>query len=255
MMTADAPDADVPPPGQRTATEKVMARLRTMLISGALAPGSRIDQADLVRRFDVSIVPIREALARMASAGLVEIVPHRGVFVVNVSAEELIDLYAVREILEEQAAMIATDRMSDLDIHALERVAASMARAAKKGELDAFLTYNREFHFTVYRASRRRHMLQVIEQMWDLSARYAHLQLHAVPDRAMESMSEVHAIVMACRRRDRDAVGLMVRYKIHQTTVVLLERAHLLDEVGKPPAVSGRRGERKGRRGPRSVSR
>jgi DNA-binding GntR family transcriptional regulator len=238
--------------GQPTATEKVMARLRTMLITGALAPGSRIDQAELVRRFDVSIVPIREALARMASAGLVEIVPHRGVFVVNVSADELVDLYAVREILEEQAAMIAVDRMTDADIEALEQVAAAMSRAARKGELELFLKKNREFHFTVYRASKRRHMLQVIEQMWDLSARYAHLQLHAVPDRAVESMSEVHAIVTACRRRDRDAVGLMVRYKIHQTTVVLLERAHLLDEVSVQS--SSKRKERS-RRGARSVSR
>jgi DNA-binding GntR family transcriptional regulator len=254
MVAQEVPEAELPPPGQRTATEKVMARLRTMLITGALAPGSRIDQADLVRRFDVSIVPIREALARMASAGLVEIVPHRGVFVVNVSADELTDLYAVREILEEQAAMIAVDRMTDSDIAELEKIAAAMTRTAKKGQLEDFLKYNREFHMTVYRASKRRHMLQVIEQLWDLSARYAHLQLHAVPDRAIESMSEVHAIVTACRRRDRDAVGLMVRYKIHQTTVVLLERAHLLDEVRSAQARQ-RRGERSGRRGARVVSR
>jgi DNA-binding GntR family transcriptional regulator len=250
-----AMEANLPPSGQRTATEKVMARLRTMLITGALPPGSRIDQADLVRRFDVSIVPIREALARMASAGLVEIVPHRGVFVVNVSAEELVDLYAVREMLEEQAASIAVDRMTEADIGALERVATAMERAARKSDLDEFLKLNREFHFTVYRASKRRHMLKVIEQLWDLSARYAHMQLHAVPDRAMESMSEVHAIVTACRRRDRDAVGLMVRYKIHQTTVVLLERAHLLDEVTAASPGPRKRAERKGRRGARVVSR
>jgi len=250
-----AMEANLPPSGQRTATEKVMTRLRTMLITGALPPGSRIDQADLVRRFDVSIVPIREALARMASAGLVEIVPHRGVFVVNVSAEELVDLYAVREMLEEQAASIAVDRMTEADIGALERVATAMERAARKGDLDEFLKLNREFHFTVYRASKRRHMLKVIEQLWDLSARYAHMQLHAVPDRAMESMSEVHAIVTACRRRDRDAVGLMVRYKIHQTTVVLLERAHLLDEVTAASPDPRKRAERKGRRGARVVSR
>src|SRR3954465_5799832 len=182
-----AMEANLPPPGQRTATEKVMARLRTMLITGALPPGSRIDQADLVRRFDVSIVPIREALARMASAGLVEIVPHRGVFVVNVSAEELVDLYAGGEMLEQHAAMIAVDRITESDMATLEHVATAMARAARRSALDEFLKLNREFHFTVYRASKRRHMLQVIEQLWDLSARYAHLQLHAVPDRAMES--------------------------------------------------------------------
>jgi DNA-binding GntR family transcriptional regulator len=250
MIATEGAETEAPPHGQPTATEKVMARLRGMLITGALAPGSRIDQGDLVRRFDVSIVPIREALARLASAGLVEIVPHRGVFVVDVSAEELVDLYAVREILEEQAAMVAVDRMTDADIAALEQVAAAMGRAAKKGALEHFLKKNREFHFTVYRASRRRHMLQVIEQLWDLSARYAHMQLHALPDRAVESMSEVHAIVTACKRRDREAVGLMVRYKIHQTTVVLLERAQVLDDANARPARRERR-----RRGARSVSR
>jgi DNA-binding GntR family transcriptional regulator len=228
-----------------------MTRLRTMLLAGTLAPGTRIDQAELVRRFDVSIVPIREALARLASAGLVEILPHRGAFVVDVSAAELLDLYAVREILEEQAAMLAVDRMGDGDIEALERVGAAMGRAAKKSELDDFLKFNREFHFTVYGACKRRHMLKVIEQLWDLSARYARMQLFAVPGRAVESLSEVHAIVSACRRRDRQAVGLMVRYKIHQTTVVLLERARLLEESHTTPSkTKGRRP-----RGTRIVSR
>jgi DNA-binding GntR family transcriptional regulator len=215
------------PRGQPTVTEKVMEGIRAMLITGDLAPGTRIDQIELARRFNVSIVPIREAFARLASVGLVEIISHRGVFVAKVSADELIDLYTVREIVEEQASKIAVDRLTDEDIDNLERIADSMAAAAKKKEFDQFLMLNRELHFTIYRATKRRYMMQVIEQMWDLSARYAHLQLHAVPERASQSISEVRAIVAACRRRDREEVGLMVRYKLHQTSVGLLERMHL----------------------------
>jgi DNA-binding GntR family transcriptional regulator len=211
---------------QSTVTEMVMAGIRTMLISGALAPGSKIDQIDLARRFDVSIVPIREALGRLASVGLVEIISHRGAFVADVSPDELVDLYTVRELLEEQAAKIGVDKLTDADIEALEKIAEGMELSAKKRDFDQFLIQNRELHFTLYRAAKRRHMLQIIERMWDLSSRYAHLQLHAVPDRASQSIAEVRAIVAACRRRDRDEVGLMVRFKVHQTCVHLLDRMH-----------------------------
>jgi DNA-binding GntR family transcriptional regulator len=220
----------VPSDSQPSVTEKVMAGIRSLLIKSELAPGSRIDQIELTRRFGVSIVPIREALARLASVGLVEIIAHRGVFVAKVSAEELVDLYTLRELLEEQAARIAVSELTDDDLTSLERVAGEMAAAARSKEFDRFLVLNRELHFTLYRATKRRHMLQMIEQLWDLSARYAHLQLHAVPERAAQSIAEIRTIVSACRRRDRDEVGLMVRYKVHQTSVALLERMQLLEQ-------------------------
>lgn len=239
--------------GQTSVAEKVMAGIRAMLIAGELAPGTRIDQLELSRRFGVSIVPIREALARLASAGLVEILSHRGVFVAQVSAEELVDLYTVRELLEEQAARLAVELLSEDDLEALDGIADAMEGAAKKKNGGEFLRLNRELHFTLYRATKRRHMLQIIEQMWDLSARYAQLQLHVSPGRAAQSIAEVRTIVAACRRRDRDEVGLMVRYKVHQTSVALLERMKAAELPAKPSTVkpprSKRPPSRKGRRG------
>jgi DNA-binding GntR family transcriptional regulator len=222
---------------QTSVTEKVTAGIRALLLKGELTPGGRIDQIELTRRFGVSLVPIREALARLASVGLVEIVAHRGVFVSKVSAEELVDLYALRELLEEQAAKIAVDALTHEDIATLERLAEEMSAAAKKKDFERFLVLNRQLHFTLYRASRRRHMLNMLELMWDLSARYAHLQLHAVPERAAQSIAEIRTIVAACRRRDREEVGLMVRYKVHQTSAALLERMQLLEQRPEPAGV------------------
>jgi DNA-binding GntR family transcriptional regulator len=209
---------------KRTVTEKVMGEIRTLLVTGALQPGARIDQVELAKRFDVSLVPVREALARLASVGLVEIIAHRGAFVAAVSADELVDIYTVREILEEQAANLAVDRLTDGNIAVLETLADEMGQVAPRGNVDRLLSLNRQFHFELYRAANRPHMLHIIERLWDLSARYAHLQLHAVPQRAVQSLTEVREIVAACRRRDKQAVGMMVRYKVHQTTVGLLER-------------------------------
>lgn len=219
--------ADAP---TRTVTAQIAERLRGMILSGALAPGLRIDQNEVAQRFGVSIVPVREALARLQSGGLVKIVPHRGVFVEDLSADELVDIYTVRELLEEHAARAAADRLTDADIRQLEQIAASMSALAAAHEVDPFLQVNREFHFTIYRAAHRQALLQIISQLWDRSTRYRFLQLHAFPERAEASQFETQAIVDACRRRDRDAMGYLVRYKIHQTT------ASLLDLISQIPA-------------------
>jgi DNA-binding GntR family transcriptional regulator len=265
MLSASSAVEGPPERTQPTATEYALSQLRQLLFSGALAQGTRIDQAELAKRFGVSIVPIREALARLQSLGLVEIVPHRGVFVARVSADELVDIYTVREVVEEQAARIAASKLTDADVEALEKIAAAMGAAAKAKDYERLLAHNRELHFTIYRAAGRRHMLQIIERMWDLSARYAHLQLHAVPERAADAMFEVKSIVLSCRRRDAEALGLMVRYKVHQTTVGLLERMQLdsvddapaTREVVEKPAVAAHRKRRaaKGRHAARAVSR
>jgi hypothetical protein len=73
--------------------------------------------------------------------------------------------------------------------------------------------------------------LQLIEQLWDLSTRYAHLQLHTVPDRATEALHEVRSIVAACRGKDADALALMIRYKVHQTTAGLLQHTNLPEKA------------------------
>ena len=208
---------------QRTMTEQVMARLRDMILSGELAPGSRLDQNDLARRFGVSLVPLREALARLQSSGLVRIVPHRGVFVESLSVEELLDIYQVREALEELAARLAAPRLSAADLATLDRLKIEMEQTAKIDDFDAFLDLHRDFHFTIYRAAGRRHLLQLIAQLWDLSARYRRFQLYAFPERMRTSLFEIQAILEACHRRDPDALALLVRYKVHQTVVSLLD--------------------------------
>lgn len=208
---------------QRTMTEQVLVCLRDMILSGELAPGSRIDQSELAQRFGVSLVPLREALARLQSSGLVRIVPHRGAFVESLSVDELLDIYQVREALEELAARLAAPRLSATDLATLDRLRIDMEQTATIDDFDTFLDLHREFHFTIYRAAGRRHLLQSITQLWDLSARYRRFQLYTFPQRMQTSLFEIQAILEACHRRDPDALASMVRYKVHQTVVSLLD--------------------------------
>ncbi len=225
-------EAAVAETNQRTIAQQVLEQLRDMILSGELPPDTWIDQNDLAQRFGVSVVPVREALARLQSSGLVRNVPHRGVYIEALSLDELVDIYHVREVLEEHAARLAAPNLTDADVTEIARQYALMAAAAERDDDEAFLEANRLFHFTIYRAARGSYLLDILGQLWDSSERYRRLQLLSFPERARTSLFEATAILAACRRRDADSLGTMVRYKVHQTSAGLSETARRDKEPG-----------------------
>jgi len=201
-----------------TITDQVLAHLRSQILSGSIQPGSRIDQGEIARQFGVSLVPVREALARLQSSGLVHIIPHRGVFVETISLDELIDIYYMREVLEEQAAQVAVKyirrRFAAIDPEYIRLIDFDIA----KNDVNAHLQHTRDFHFVIYEASRRRNLVRIIRQLWDQSDRYRRMQMDFYPARMQESQFENNAMLAACHKRDGTSLALMVRYRIHQTT-------------------------------------
>jgi DNA-binding GntR family transcriptional regulator len=126
-------------------------------------------------------------------------------------------------VLEEQAAQEAARRFTDNDISMIEALVNQIEIASSTEAFDTFLRLNRDLHFTIYRAAGRRHLLQVIEQLWNQSERYRRLQIHSIPQRVEASLSENQLILAACHQRDAESLGSIVRYKVHQTKVGLLE--------------------------------
>lgn len=218
----------------RTVTDQVYEQVRNRIRSGALVPGARIDQNALARTFGTSIVPVREALSRLRADGLVRLVPHRGAFVEAISPHELIDICSTREVLEEQAARLAAPNLSDDDLTRLDHLLADMDDATRRHDYDALFALNRAFHFTIYAAAGRRHLLQIIRQLWDKGDRYRRIYSE-LPERAPKALGEHRAIVEACHRRDAAAMGYTVRHHIHQTMVELRKR----QLTQQPPAQGG----------------
>jgi DNA-binding GntR family transcriptional regulator len=217
-------------PLQRTVTEQVYEQVRDSIRGGALVPGQRIDQAGLARRYGTSIVPVREALARLQADGLVRIVAHRGAFVEQMSPDVLIDIYSMRELLEEDATRIAAPNLGEAELTRLGELLTAMDTATAGEDYAALFELNREFHFTIYRAARRAHLLQIITQLWDQGDHYRRIYTE-LPERARMAQAEHRAIVEACRRRDPDAMGITVRHHVHQTTVGLLEQQRATPRV------------------------
>jgi GntR family transcriptional regulator, carbon starvation induced regulator len=95
-MQARSPDREVPP----TRSQWVDEKLRAAILSGELSPGEKLVVANLVERWQVSPTPLREAFQRLAGTGLVELVPQRGARVADVSIQDMLEVYEIRELLE-----------------------------------------------------------------------------------------------------------------------------------------------------------
>ena len=156
-----------------TKADEIALALEADIVSGALAPGVVLRQEMLSERFDVSRTPIREALRRLAALGLVSFEPNRGVRVRTLAREELRQAFLVRAELESLATELATPRMTDEDLAALERAERRFSRLtrdlrtrAAAGDVDRKLVgdwvrANQAFHDVIYAAADAPYVEQV----------------------------------------------------------------------------------------------
>lgn len=129
-----------------TISSSIFNVLADEIVSGVLKPGAKLEEIPLATRFKVSRTPIREVLRDLASKGLVQLVPRKGVLVAEIGLEELSDMLEAECELEALCAQIAAHRMSLLEKKKLERVHELTAIAVNKGDDASYLELNHEFH-------------------------------------------------------------------------------------------------------------
>src|SRR5690554_2890379 len=111
-------------PEVRTLAERVFQQLQDAIVRGELAPGSKITEPGLSRTYGISRGPLREAMRRLEAHRLIERVPHVGARVVQLSMQELLELFDVREALESMAARLAAEHMTAEEIAGLRELLA-----------------------------------------------------------------------------------------------------------------------------------
>ncbi|MDN5933842.1 MAG: GntR family transcriptional regulator [Pseudonocardia sp.] len=124
------------------ASERATGAVRELILRGDFAAGARLGEVELAERLGVSRTPVREALARLASEGLVEIVPNRGARVSSWTVAELEEVFDLRAALEPRLTALAVPNAGPADVDALDDLAHRMVAA----ELDDLVPLNRAFH-------------------------------------------------------------------------------------------------------------
>lgn len=188
------------PPRKETISSRVLAELRGAILRTDLPPGSKINLDHLRTRFDASISPVREALARLTADGLVLFEDQRGFRVAPVSRAEFSDLAALRAELEPMALRSAVGR-GGMDwesgvIRALHR----LSRTPQDGQAEDWLQAHDAFHLSLIAGAERPVLLQTCATLAELARRY-----RAWVGLVGDAESDHAAIAAAATARDADA--------------------------------------------------
>lgn len=146
--------------------EQVFDAIHHSIINGELKAGDRLRIRNLAEQLGTSVMPVREALRRLEEGGLVETVPYRGAVVKGFTAQELLHIYAVRRVLEVEAAQLGTANLSDADIVNLHADYGNMIAALKRGDLSQCLAQDENFLSRIYSASGNPVLTDSIERLW-----------------------------------------------------------------------------------------
>jgi DNA-binding GntR family transcriptional regulator len=184
-------------------------RFREALRSGALAPGQRVLETEVAERFGMSRTPVREAIRRLQSEGLVAPLPGRGLCVARYDHAEVDELYVMREALEGTAARLAAENAGRPDIALLRRMVAEEAALP----LDQAAEHNRRFHRALHQAAHNRYLLRALSAISDALLLLGPTTLEP-PGRAAAAREEHARIVAAVAARDGAAAEAAARAHI-----------------------------------------
>ena len=176
----------------------VADRLRQAILKGDLKPAERLDENAIAAQLEVSRTPVRSALRMLAAESLVEVHPHRGTVVRELTPDELEEVYLIRRILEGHAARLAAPYIDDDRLRAMEAVLLELEATA---EPDLWLELNNRFHHLLYEAANRPRMQSIIEYVRNIAAPYIR-QFIQSPEHMAASEKQHRRVLAACAQRD-----------------------------------------------------
>lgn len=177
--------------------------IRERIRTGELKPEQRITEMQIVEMMGVSRTPVREAIHRLEADGLLVHTSRLGLIVNHLDYHEIVQLYAMREILETNAANLAAQRASDAEINILADIV-GMEEVSDPNDTDLAARHNRVFHESLHQSAHNRFLLQSISALSNSMVLLGGTTL-ASGDRRQEATAEHRVIVEAMRAHDPDA--------------------------------------------------
>lgn len=204
------------PPEQGTLADLATHRLAQSIVTGELAQGQKLNEAELAERFGMGRGPLREALRHLEGMRLVKRIPNVGVRVVVLDRKTLSDLYAVREALEGMACRIAAAQMSDDDIAQLSALLDKHEAQIKKqgGKVYAQSEGDLDFHYQIARGSRNQMLMDLLGSEQYQLLRMCRHRTSRLTQRTLPALDQHRQIVNALANRDGELAELLMRRHI-----------------------------------------
>jgi DNA-binding GntR family transcriptional regulator len=228
MQTADSEPSQTtasPALDGRTLWERVHHHLRDEILSGRLTPGTELSEVALAESLGVSRGPVREALGRLATEGLVTIRPRRGAIVRGLSSDEFIEAYQVREALETMAVRLAVPQLTADHVAALELAIDQMSARGGADDVQGFFEANTAFHLVFFDAAGNRMLTDLYRALRGQIDRHRLRSLELRGD-VRRSIAEHKAILRAAKAGNVERTVHLVSEHIRVPQIRLLVEDH-----------------------------
>lgn len=207
------------PTGNPVASQRVAEVIAARILSGQLAPGTRIKQEELAAELGASRVPVREALRILESRGLVGLRANSGAWVTEMTPGDLSLSYQIRERIEPLLLLDSMPRLTEDDVAELQKTQEAIEAT---DDVEEFLVLDRKLHWISYRGHQTTLLATMVERLWDTTQHYRRefIRLSGGP-RSWVTNSEHRLLIEAIERRDTSAAEDVLAMHIRRTRVEL----------------------------------
>jgi len=232
------------PPVVTGLTVRLYDELSRAIVAGELAPGEKLSEPVIARRYGASRAPVREAIRRLQERGLVTYVANQGVRVARPSVAEFLALMDVREATEGMAARLAADNMDDAEIMALEELVVSHRDEIERDPLGAYLQADPEgdFHRRIANGSGNAILAELLCEQFYPRLRLCRRLHSTVPGRGREAWREHVRITEAISRRDGELAEILMRRHIRAARAAQQAALTIAEAGSKTKRTSRKRG-------------
>jgi DNA-binding GntR family transcriptional regulator len=199
---------------RQSLTVAVADKLRDQIIRGEIPEGAQLRQDAIATQFQVSRIPVREALRQLDAEGLIAIVPNRGAVVPALSPDDIEELFSIRALLEPEVLKLSIPRLTEQDFSQAEAVLGKYVRELRREEhVSAWGRLNWQFHSILYSRANQPRFMAIIRNVNNSGERYTRLQLYLTHG-TKRANEEHHQMLELCRRRDVAAACKLLRQHI-----------------------------------------
>jgi DNA-binding GntR family transcriptional regulator len=207
------------------------------IVTGKLPPGTKLDEASLSQRFNVSRTPVREALRFLDERGMVELVRNRGAFVAEMSVAKLIEMFEVMAEMEGMCGRLTARRVTPELADELQAAHQACAAARQDDDADEYYYRNEAFHDVIYRGCQNHFLAEQAGALRRRLQAYRRMQLR-FPKRIRDSYDEHQGIVDAILAGD----GALAEDRLRNHVLIQGERfADFVAMIGNSPSAPRRK--------------
>ncbi|MEE2031507.1 GntR family transcriptional regulator [Rhodococcus chondri] len=223
-------DLDGFPPVARMSTAELIAeQLRSAIVRGILEPGTQLGEAELAAHFAVSRGPLREAMQRLVSEGLLYSIRNRGIFVTELTFDDVVDIYRSRHVIEGGALDLVIDGRREQAWQDLEPAVAAMRAAADRGDAAGVSDGDQRFHEILVASSSSPRLVRAARTLL-VETRMCLGALQTTYPDLHEQVDEHVALREAIRSAEPDVVRALLVEHLHDA----VDRLRAMQDVDGP---------------------